>query len=75
MDRTHPYRRTPQFGAAFCVASTLWAALAALVGCVFNILAARKWGRKLLLAHPSLFSCGVFSEEGPSEATLAATSW
>ena len=33
------------------------------------------WGRQQLLAHPQLFTLGTFSDDGPTESTLRATSW
>ena len=66
---------TPQFGASFCVAGAKWALATAVMGLLFNVLSARSWGRKLLLKHPKLFTLGAFTDEGPSEATLAASSW
>lgn len=44
-------------------------------GAVFTFLARRPLGRRLLLAHPRLFSCGVFTRKGPSEAQMAETSF
>jgi short subunit dehydrogenase-like uncharacterized protein len=66
---------TPQFGASFCVSSLFYACSTALAGGVFNLLAQRAWGRAMLLKYPQFFSRGVFSEEGPTEEMLAATSW
>eukprot|EP00928_Gymnodinium_smaydae_P086809 TRINITY_DN71233_c0_g1_i1.p1 TRINITY_DN71233_c0_g1~~TRINITY_DN71233_c0_g1_i1.p1 ORF type:complete len:682 (-),score=72.63 TRINITY_DN71233_c0_g1_i1:166-2127(-) len=66
---------TPQFGASFCVNSTVLAVATAAFGLLFNVLAQRAWGRKLLLNHPKFFSYGAFSNEGPTEEMLKATSW
>jgi len=66
---------TPQFGASFCVTSLLWAILTALMGAIFGALASKGWGRKLLLAHPRLFTLGAFSEAGPTQAMLDASSF
>lgn len=49
------------------------AAMTAVMGLVFNVLAARSWGRSLLLKHPERFTLGAFSDAGPSEETLKAT--
>lgn len=68
-------RLSPQFGAYFCVSSLLWTAIATLLGLVFNFLAARSWGRKLLLAHPGIFTLGMFSELGPSQEMLKGTTF
>jgi len=62
---------TPQFGASFCVASAFWAMAIAAIGAVFGMLSQYSWGRALLLAYPRAFTLGAFSEEGPSEDTLA----
>lgn len=45
--------------------------LVTFYGLLFAVLAKFAWGRRLLLAHPSLFSGGVFTHEGPSRAQLA----
>lgn len=45
--------------------------LVSVYGLVFTLLAKFAWGRRLLLANPSLFSSGVFTHEGPSKAQLA----
>ena len=67
---------TPQFGASVCVNSTFWAAMMATMGLLFNLLASLgPLGRSILLRHPRLFTLGAFSDEGPTEEMLAATSW
>jgi len=66
---------TPQFGASFTVASPVWAGLVALIGLTFNLLSGYGWGRKLLLRHPELFTLGAFSDAGPTEEMLSATTW
>ena len=71
---TDPYL-TPQFGASFTIASPLWAGITACIGATFNVLSGYGWGRALLLGHPKLFTLGAFSDEGPTEEMLAATSW
>ena len=38
-------------------------------------LAGREWGRRLLLRHPEVFTRGLFSREGPTEAQMAASSF
>ena len=65
----------PQFGASFCVGSAKYAALTTLMGGLFNMLASRNWGRKLLLRNPKAFTLGLFSEEGPSQAFLDGASF
>lgn len=42
----------------------------ALFSVVFGILARFSFGRKLLLAHPKIFSGGMLSHEGPSEEKM-----
>eukprot|EP00887_Chlorella_sp_A99_P007324 scaffold2.g7324.t1 len=49
--------------------------LFALFGAVFSFLAARSWGRALLLRFPRLFSYGMFTHEGPSERQLRETTF
>lgn len=66
---------TPQFGASFTVASPFWAGMTALVGLTFNLLCKYGWGRSLLLQNARLFTLGTFSDDGPTEEMLAATSW
>ena len=61
---------TPQFGASFCVSTRYYAAATAGVGLLFGLLARRAWGRALLLRHPGLFSLGLFSDAGPTDAFL-----
>jgi hypothetical protein len=39
----------PAYGAYFCVPSAGWAAAVAMVGLMFQSLAQREWGRRLLL--------------------------
>ena len=65
----------PQFGAAFCVTSTMSAWMVAATGALFNFLAARAWGRSLLLRFPQTLSAGAFSHEGPSEEMLAKSTF
>lgn len=66
---------TPQFGASFCVQSPIWAAVVAAAGAVFNTLASSRLGRAVLLRHPRLFTLGAFSEAGPTQQRLAASSF
>ena len=65
----------PQYGAAFCVTSTMSAWMVAATGALFNFLAARAWGRSLLLRFPQTLSAGAFSHEGPSEEMLAKSTF
>ena len=53
---------------AYFVLPTLWVFLLfKFYFAVFLFLVGRPWGRKLLLAHPKLFTHGVASFEGPSK--------
>lgn len=45
----------------------------ALFGALLVALSKCEWGRRLLLAHPKLFSAGMFSHRGPSEETQRNT--
>lgn len=63
----------PRYAAYFTVPSLWWAAVVTVFGSVFAVLAQRSWGRSLLLSHPSLFTLGAFTHEGPTEEQLAAT--
>ena len=42
---------------------------------LFGLLARRAWGRALLLRHPGLFSLGLFSDAGPTDAFLRKSSF
>ena len=66
---------TPQFGASFTIKSPMMAFLVALTGLTFNTLSGYKWGRSILLKNPKLFTIGAFTDEGPTEEMLSATSW
>ena len=44
-------------------------------GFLFNTLAARSWGRSLLLRHPKFFTRGLVSHAGPTEAQMRETSF
>jgi short subunit dehydrogenase-like uncharacterized protein len=61
------------FGARFSVGASL-ANVAAAVACggAFFALASKggDWGRRLLLEHPGLFSCGLVSRQGPTERQM-----
>ena len=63
------------YEAFFTVASTYSLVLAAAFGAALGALAPWAWGRRLLLALPGLFSGGIFSHAGPSEAQMAETSF
>ncbi|KNC81526.1 hypothetical protein SARC_06153 [Sphaeroforma arctica JP610] len=63
------------FGASFCVKSTLYLFITSIVGMVFTFLAKYEFGRKLLLDNPKLFSFGVFSHEGPTIEQIHASSF
>jgi short subunit dehydrogenase-like uncharacterized protein len=69
-------KRPPiHFGAFFTVPSAWNAALFVAFGGVVQTLAAWSWGRRLLLAFPGVFSNGLFSHRGPTQAQLDATSF
>lgn len=60
----------------FATLPSTWALVLMLFyGAVFMLLARFSAGRKVLLRFPALFSNGVFSHEGPTEAQIAATSF
>jgi hypothetical protein len=42
----------------------LWAGVVAVVGSVFGLLAKFAFGRRFLLAHPRLFTLGLFTDAG-----------
>lgn len=46
-----------------------------LFGGIFAFLAKHKWGRRLLLRYPGLFSNGVFTHAGPSEQQISETTF
>jgi short subunit dehydrogenase-like uncharacterized protein len=67
---------TPVQFAAYFGVTRAWTVLAVLAfGAVLGLLSRWRWGRQLLLRFPRLFSCGVFSHRGPSEAQLAQTAF
>lgn len=61
--------------ALFTVGSAAMVGLFAAAGTVLQFLVRRPWGRRLMLAYPRVFSCGVFSHAGPSEEQIAQTSF
>jgi len=65
----------PQFGIYFSVACTSSILKVLLAGAVFQFLAARAWGRRLLLRFPGLFTFGAFSERGPSPEQMQNNRW
>lgn len=65
----------PRYYAYYAVSSTLWMILGLFLGLVFQILVRSSLGRKILLRYPRLFTFGVFSRQGPSEAQIAGTSF
>jgi hypothetical protein len=64
-----------QYAAYFTLKSTYHMLVTALCGSLISFFAKWKWGRRLLLNFPRLFSYGMFSHEGPSEEQMAATSF
>eukprot|EP00899_Mesostigma_viride_P012666 jgi/Mesvir1/213/Mv13557-RA.1 len=67
----------PQFAAYFTVSSLPWLLLVLFLGAVFARLASFRAGRKLLLAHPGIFTAGLVGTpgQGPTQAQLDATSF
>lgn len=60
------YATVPGFGSLL---------LTIVAGFFFGVLAKFRFGRSLLEKYPRLFSLGVFSHEGPSEAQMKGTSF
>lgn len=46
-----------------------------LFGTLFKLLALRRWGRRLLLMYPDVFSFGMFPHAGPTEQQMQQTSF
>jgi short subunit dehydrogenase-like uncharacterized protein len=46
-----------------------------VIGCLMALLSAFKFGQKLLIQYPEIFSLGTFHKEGPSEEEVAAASF
>jgi len=66
-----PEALCPPVAVSVLVPTLLGLFLVSIYGLIFSLLAKFAWGRRLLLANPSLFSGGVFTHEGPSKAQLA----
>ena len=64
----------PQYAAYACIGDSIFSvAGAAVFGGMFSSLATFDYGREILLAHPEIFTAGVFSHEGPTQAQLDET--
>jgi short subunit dehydrogenase-like uncharacterized protein len=46
-----------------------------VIGCLMAVLSAYKFGQKLLIQYPEIFSLGIFHKEGPSEEEVRAASF
>ncbi|KAH9559873.1 hypothetical protein CY35_06G077900 [Sphagnum magellanicum] len=46
-----------------------------VIGCLIAVLSAYKFGQKLLIQYPEIFSLGIFHKEGPSEEEVRAASF
>lgn len=69
-------QQTPiQFNMYFLIASLWGVLMTGIFGVVFKFLAARHWGRTLLLRYPSFFSGGIVSHAGPTDAQMQAASF
>jgi len=65
----------PQFGIYFGFECTSSIAKVLAGGAVFQFLAGREWGRRMLLGHPGLFTFGAFSEAGPTPEQMQNNRW
>ncbi|CAE8632669.1 unnamed protein product [Polarella glacialis] len=65
----------PQFGIYFAVAYTSSLLKVVTGGSMFQMLAKSSWGRDLLIRHPSFFTWGGFSAEGPTEEQMQNNCW
>jgi hypothetical protein len=66
----------PQYGAYACIGDSVTSVASATVfGGMFATLASFDYGREILLAHPEIFTAGVFSHEGPTQAQLDETTF
>jgi short subunit dehydrogenase-like uncharacterized protein len=68
-----PPSQPPQSAVYFTVSSFFYLILFIIAGTVFQVLASKEWGRRLLLKYPAFFSFGGFSHQGPSEEQLQQT--
>nr|CAD7616923.1 unnamed protein product [Timema genevievae] len=66
-------QRPVQVQAYVAFKSFLTVLVVILMGGVFGLLARSKFGRKLLLKYPGIFSGGTVSHEGPSEDSMKNT--
>jgi len=64
-----------QYNAYVTFKSGFWLGVTTLLGGLLSALAKYEFGRRLVLAHPRLFTLGMFSHEGPSPAQRAATTF
>ncbi|CAG9467833.1 unnamed protein product [Pedinophyceae sp. YPF-701] len=64
-----------KFVANFLVPSAYAAGQFVVFGGLFGLMARFAFGRSLLLRHPGVFTRGLFSRDGPSEAQMAATTF
>ncbi len=68
--------QTPvQFSMYFLINGWWSLFLTGFLGAIFNLLAARSWGRDLLLHHPRFFTNGLVSHQGPTEEQMKDTTF
>mmetsp|Transcript_93008 Transcript_93008/g.259119 ORF Transcript_93008/g.259119 Transcript_93008/m.259119 type:complete len:433 (-) Transcript_93008:79-1377(-) len=68
-------RLMPQFGIYFSVACNSSILKLLMGGAMFQFLAGKPWGRRLLLNHPGFFTFGYFSAEGPTPEEMQNNCW
>ena len=64
----------PYFTESITLPQRWWVWALMLWGVFLTVMTWAKWTQKLLLRWPRLFSAGMFSEEGPTQAQLDSTS-
>lgn len=66
----------PQYNAYACIGNSVYNATSVSVyGGIFSILSSFEYGRSILLAHPDIFTAGIFTHEGPNQNQLDTTSF
>lgn len=64
----------PQYAAYACIGDSFTSVAGATIfGGMFAALSSFDYGRGILLAHPEVFTAGVFSHDGPTQAQLDET--
>lgn len=66
----------PQYNPYVCIGDSIYnVANVSIFGGMFSLLSSFEYGRSILLAHPDIFSAGMFTHKGPSQKQLDTTSF